>query len=152
ALTYRLAARLQQMMQAKGMISTFKGPKKQLETIFSKQMEKPKEDFTVPVIFKDRLVFENISFKYPHKNDEALKYVYLEIPKNQVIALVGASGAGKSSLIDLLLRLYLPSQGRITLDGIPIESFTQEKWRKLFGVVSQDPFLFNATILENLRY
>ncbi len=65
---------------------------------------------------------------------------------------MGASGGGKSTLVDLLLRLYQPLSGRIVIDGQDISEYDISSWRKLFGVVTQDTFLFNDTIEENIRF
>ncbi|HUL01653.1 MAG TPA: ATP-binding cassette domain-containing protein, partial [Gemmatimonadales bacterium] len=68
------------------------------------------------------------------------------------VALVGPSGVGKSTLADLLLRLYDPTEGRVTIDGVDLRDLTQESYRRLIGVVSQESLLFNTTIRENLTY
>src|SRR5262249_32815369 len=105
-----------------------------------------------PVTFEREICFQNVSFVYPYKQTQALKDISLSIPKGKVVALVGVSGAGKSSLIDLLLRFYNATQGAILIDGKNIESFPLEIWRNLFGVVPQDAFLFNETIEDNIRF
>ena len=151
-LTYRLGTRLQQTMIAKGIISSYSGQVKRLGEILNTQMEAPDPKNTIPPPFEQKVRFEKVSFLYPHKSHYALKNISLDLPKKQIVALVGISGAGKSSLIDLLLRLYAPTQGIITLDGTPIESYSFASWRNLFGVVPQDSFLFNATVEENIRF
>src|SRR5204863_1476736 len=72
--------------------------------------------------------------------------------KGEFVALVGPSGAGKSTLADLLLRLHDPVAGRITVDGRDVRTLRQESYRRLFGVVSQEALLFNATIRDNIAY
>jgi subfamily B ATP-binding cassette protein MsbA len=72
------------------------------------------------------------------------------VPEGSTVALVGASGSGKSTMLDLLLRLYDPWSGAITLDTTPVSSFTLESYRARFGVVSQETMLFNDTILNNI--
>jgi ABC-type multidrug transport system fused ATPase/permease subunit len=72
--------------------------------------------------------------------------------KGEFVALVGPSGVGKSTLADLLLRLYDPVAGRITIDGRDVRSLRQESYRRLFGVVSQEALLMNATVRENIAY
>jgi ABC-type multidrug transport system fused ATPase/permease subunit len=81
-----------------------------------------------------------------------LDRVSFEIKKGEFVALVGPSGAGKSTLADLLLRLYDPVAGRITIDGRDIRTLRQEAYRRLFGVVSQEALLFNTTIRDNIAY
>lgn len=96
--------------------------------------------------------FENLSFRYPNSDTWALRNVDLYLPKGQTLALVGASGAGKSTLADLLPRFYDPVDGRITLDGQDLRSFDLASLRRNMGIVSQDTFLFNASIRDNIAY
>jgi ATP-binding cassette, subfamily B, bacterial MsbA len=100
--------------------------------------------------FRDRLVLDDVSFGYG--GERVLAGVSLEIRRGEMVALVGPSGAGKSTLADLLLRLYDPVSGRIAMDGRDIRTFEQASYRRLFGVVSQEALLFNATIRENIAY
>jgi subfamily B ATP-binding cassette protein MsbA len=100
--------------------------------------------------FRDRLVVDDVSFGYG--GARVLSGVSLEIRRGEMVALVGPSGAGKSTLADLLLRLYDPVAGRIAMDGRDIRAFEQASYRRLFGVVSQEALLFNATIRENIAY
>ncbi len=98
-----------------------------------------------------RIGFENVTFAYGSEVP-ALRGVSLEIAPHETIAFVGRSGAGKSTVFSLLLRLYDPQSGRVLLDGHDILSITQESLRAQIGVVSQDVFLFHDTIHENIRY
>ncbi|HYB42801.1 MAG TPA: ABC transporter ATP-binding protein [Candidatus Methylomirabilis sp.] len=100
--------------------------------------------------FSDRIRVEDVSFDYG--GERVLDRVSVEIGKGEFVALVGPSGAGKSTLADLLLRLYDPVEGRITIDGRDIRTLGQAGYRRLFGVVSQDALLFNATVRENIAY
>lgn len=96
--------------------------------------------------------FEHVSLSYGNNDDFALKELTFSIPRHRVIALVGESGAGKSSIVDLLLGLFQPSNGQIRVNGQLLSSYRLKDWRKQIGVVSQDTFIFNENILENLRY
>lgn len=98
--------------------------------------------------FKSTIEFKNVSFSYGE--GYVLKNFDLVINKGQNIGLVGLSGSGKSTLVSLLLRLYPVNEGEILIDGENINNFTLESVRKTFGLVSQDIFLFNDTIRENL--
>jgi ATP-binding cassette, subfamily B, bacterial MsbA len=98
------------------------------------------------------ICFEEVSLSYTNDQALALQNLNFKILKNQVTALVGQSGAGKSSIVDLLIGLYQPSLGQITVNGKSLQSFNQASWRQHIGVVSQDTFIFNSSILENLRY
>jgi len=81
-----------------------------------------------------------------------LHQIDLEIKKGSLVALVGRSGAGKSTLVDLILRFFVPTDGTITLDGHPISEYVMQDYRTLFGTVSQDARLFNATVAHNIAY
>lgn len=98
------------------------------------------------------IVFENVSLSYSNDQSFALRNLNFSIPKNQVTAFVGQSGAGKSSIVDLLVGLYQPTVGQITVNGTRLEHYNQSSWRQHIGVVSQDTFIFNASILDNLQY
>jgi len=96
------------------------------------------------------VVFENVSFHYA-EDSFCMKDVAVRIPKGSFLAFVGASGSGKSTMLNLLLRLYDPTNGAIKIDGRDIRTVTQESLRAQIGMVFQDNHLFNTTILENLR-
>lgn len=95
--------------------------------------------------------FEGVSAAYEGR-PEALKDIHLQVRAGQTIALVGPTGAGKSSLVNLLPRFYPIAGGRITVDGQPLESIPLGFLRSQIAVVSQEPFLFNGTIRENILY
>jgi ATP-binding cassette, subfamily B, bacterial MsbA len=96
--------------------------------------------------------FENVSFSYPGSEQKILDEINLYIPKGKTIALVGFSGAGKSTLADLLARFYDPSSGRIAVDGIDLRDYDSHSYRSAMGIVSQDTFLFNKSVGENITY
>jgi len=95
--------------------------------------------------------FDGVSFGYAD-GDDVLHDVTLRIQPGQKVALVGPSGAGKTTLVSLILRLYAPRAGVIRLDGIDVGTVTSDSLRKRIGIVSQDVFLFNDTIGNNIRY
>jgi ATP-binding cassette subfamily B protein len=100
-----------------------------------------------------RLAFERVEFSYPQRPDvEVLRGVDLTVHPGEVVALVGPSGAGKSTIGSLLVRLYDPVAGRVTLDGVDLRELDPAWLRRLVGVVSQEPVLFSTTIAENVRY
>ena len=94
----------------------------------------------------------NVYLRYAPELEPALSGINLILPKGQTIALVGSSGAGKSSIADLLAGLYEPTEGEILIDGTKLTTFDLVSWQKRLGVVSQDTFLFNATIAENIAF
>ena len=98
--------------------------------------------------FENLIEFKNVSFGY--NSELVLKNINFTIPKGKKIALVGASGSGKSTVVDLIVRFYDPTEGSILLDGTDIREFDLKQYRKLFGIVSQDIILFNDTIRNNI--
>ncbi|MEM9978761.1 MAG: ABC transporter ATP-binding protein [Cyanobacteria bacterium P01_D01_bin.2] len=96
--------------------------------------------------------FNQIRFNYPGHDREVLQGIDLFLPKGQTLALVGASGAGKSTLADLLPRFYDPTDGTIELDGVDLKTIDLHSYRSNLGIVSQETFLFNASVRENLLY
>lgn len=96
--------------------------------------------------------FSHLSFAYPGQTKRVLKDVDLYLPRNTTLALVGASGAGKSTLADLLPRFYDPLEGCITLDGQDLRQLDFHTVRRAMGIVSQDTFLFNTSVRENIAY
>ena len=100
-----------------------------------------------------RFLFENVSFSYGEQRQKiVLHSTNLCIPKGKITVLVGESGGGKSTLVNLLMRLYEPSSGCILSDGTDIRSFTLQSYRKTFGVLSQGASLFSDTIAHNIPY
>ena len=95
---------------------------------------------------------QEVSLRYAPNLPMALEGINLEIPVGSTVALVGASGAGKSSIADLLVGLYDPTEGRILIDGVDLQQIELASWQQRLGVVSQDTFLFNASIGENIAY
>ena len=101
--------------------------------------------------FQDKIRFEEVGFSYV-KGRSVLKSVSFDIPKGKTIALVGASGGGKSTLADLLPRFYDPTIGQISVDGIPLKHIPLEELRALMGIVTQESVLFNDTIYNNIAF
>lgn len=101
---------------------------------------------------EQKICFERLSFRYPDTEAAILQDISLHLPKGKTLALVGASGAGKSTLADLLPRFYDPCKGQITLDGTDLRDFDIASLRRRMGIVSQDTFLFNATVRDNIAY
>ena len=95
---------------------------------------------------------EDVSLRYAPNLAPSLRDISFVLPKGHMLALVGPSGAGKSSIADLLTGLYAPTTGQILIDGVSLEQLDLAKWQQKLGVVSQDTFLFNATISENIAF
>jgi putative ABC transport system ATP-binding protein len=97
--------------------------------------------------------FENVSFAYPTRPAvKIFSNLSFEIPQGKNVAIVGPSGGGKSTIASLLLRFYLPTEGRITIDGKDISTMNVKSLRRKIGIVSQEPVLFSGTIAENIAY
>lgn len=101
---------------------------------------------------KDGIHFDNLTFTYPGVDKPVLQGIELFLKKGTTLALVGASGAGKSTLADLLPRFYDPDDGQIKIDGVDLKALDMRSFRRRLGIVSQDTFLFNASVRDNLIY
>ena len=114
----------------------------------SEEGDRPGE---VPARFEQRIEYRGVSFSY---NGQApvLEGVDFDVRRGQVVAVVGPSGAGKTTLVDLLPRFYEPTRGAILMDGAPIARFTRTSLRGLMGIVSQETILLNDTVLANISY
>lgn len=99
-----------------------------------------------------RITFENVSFRYPGSERTILHDINLDVAPGETIALVGRSGAGKTTLCNLVARFYDPSEGAVRLDGRDLRDIQVESYRQLLGIVEQDVFLFDGTIAENIGY
>lgn len=119
-------------------------------------IEMPGEEFDMlvqPYKFTDKLEFENVDFTYPSRQDTpVLHNINFEIVKGQTVALVGHSGSGKSTLVNLLYRFYQPNQGRIMVDGQPLENIDLKAWRSSLALVPQEVMLFGGSIYDNIAY
>lgn len=98
------------------------------------------------------IVIEDLSFKYDTRNTHVFDKFNLEIKKGHKVAFVGASGCGKSTILQLIQRFYFPNSGRILIDGIDIRDYDIHHLRASLGVVSQQPTLFNGSFKYNIQY
>jgi subfamily B ATP-binding cassette protein MsbA len=102
--------------------------------------------------FRDKIELENVYFSYEDGIEPVLRNISFTANKGEVVALVGPSGGGKSTLVDLLPRFHDPDSGRIYIDGIDIKDVKIEDLRNLMGIVTQETYLFNETIRNNIAY
>ena len=100
---------------------------------------------------RGKIVFENVSFAY-RESEVVLRNVSLQAKAGQTIALVGPTGSGKTTIINLIPRFYNPTEGAVYMDGMDIQTATLESMRRNIGIVLQDPFLFSVTVGENIAY
>jgi ATP-binding cassette, subfamily B, bacterial MsbA len=102
--------------------------------------------------FRDRIAFEAVSFRYPESDDDVLSEISLTVSKGEMVAFVGMSGAGKTTLMDLLPRFHDVKGGRISLDGRDLRDVSVASLRALMGIVTQETFLFADSIAYNIAY
>ena len=106
----------------------------------------------IAAAFRERIEYRRVSFSYDGTEAAVLRDVDLEVRRGQVVAIVGPSGAGKTTLVDLLPRFYEPTSGGILIDGVPITRFTRASVRALMGIVSQETVLLNDSVFANVAY
>jgi subfamily B ATP-binding cassette protein MsbA len=112
------------------------------------EVDRPGEE---PARFEREIAFDRVSFRYGN-GDPVLQDVSFRLPRGKVVALVGPSGAGKTTIADLLPRFHDPTGGQILMDGVPLTRLTRRSIRALMGVVSQDTVLLNDTVAANIGY
>lgn len=122
---------------------------KELEKIDSQREEKASQYSNVK--FEHELTLENVSYKYPNTDEYVIKDINIEIKKGQSIALIGPSGAGKTTLSDIILSLLKPLTGNIYMDGIDVEDLCGE-WNKIIGYVPQKTYIVDDTIRRNVAF
>lgn len=108
-----------------------------------------------PCPFQHELRLEDVSFRYPETQDgkdDALRHISLFIPKGKKVGLIGSSGAGKSTIVGLLTGLFVPTAGRMTVDGTPLTPQRRAGWMESIGYVPQSTFLLNASIAQNVAF
>ncbi|WP_323847780.1 MAG: ABC transporter ATP-binding protein [Phytoplasma sp.] len=126
-----------------------------IKKVFDFLYEDEEKDFNQKDLSLNKIegavTFSNVSFGYS-KDKPIIKNINLNIHKNQKVAIVGSTGSGKTTLINLLTRFYEIDEGSITIDGIDIRDFNKKYLRQILGLVLQDVWLFKGTILENIKY
>ncbi len=115
------------------------------------EIKDPEDAIVLPKV-KGNIVFDQVSFHYKDDDENVLTDINLEISKGENIALVGPSGAGKTTLCNLILRFYDPTAGSIRIDGIDIRNVTTHSLRSQIGMVQQDVYLFSGTVYDNIEY
>ena len=121
------------------------------ERIFYLLDEQPEVDGTKNLTeIKNEIVFDNVRFIYPGTRKKVLDDINFRVKKGELVAIVGKSGAGKTTMVDMLPRFYKPVSGSIFIDDIDVNDVTLESLRKNIGIVSQDIILFNETVMDNI--
>lgn len=116
-----------------------------------KSEEKIAEDELAQINFTDELVLSHVAFRYPRRDNKVLDNLNLRIKKGTSVAFIGASGAGKTTLADIILNLFEPQQGEITMDGYSIRQL-KGQWNKIVGYVPQSVYLTDASIRRNIAF
>ena len=111
-----------------------------------------KRELPTPLVLRERIALENMSFYYPYSRQIALSHVSLEIPKSSFVGLVGPTGGGKTTLGDVLIGLLSPSEGRMTVDGVEIRGNNVWNWQRNIGYVPQQVFLYDDTVTRNVVF
>ena len=138
----QISAMLQAMMAAAERVFEFLDEKEEIETA--------KEEKTIKDL-KGNVKFEHVKFGYDD-DKIVIKDFSADVKDGQKIAIVGPTGAGKTTMVKLLMRFYDVNEGAILVDGINVKEFKRENLRKMFGMVLQDTWLFNGTIKDNIKY
>ncbi|WP_018932827.1 ABC transporter ATP-binding protein [Gracilibacillus lacisalsi] len=123
-----------------------------LEILEAKEDIVEEEDPIVPERIKGHVTFNNVSLTYTEDDDSALKNISFDAPPGKVIGLIGPTGAGKTSITQLITRFYEPEEGEVLVDGKPTSSYSLKWLRRHIGFVLQESFLFSTTIRENIAY
>ena len=147
---YRLAPRISNMNNLRQGLASSMASLRNVEATISQSSATAIPNGTKPFVkLHGAIELENVSFSY-NSGAEVLQDANFAIEHHKITALVGTSGAGKSTLIDLILRYYDPLQGRMLVDGVDLRELDLVSWRKSIGIVSQDIFLFNDTVANNI--
>jgi ATP-binding cassette subfamily B protein len=113
----------------------------------------PAAPLPLPRPVRGEIVFDEVSFRYPSRPDTpALDHFSLRIEPGETVAFVGPSGAGKTTIMQIILRFYDPDQGQVTLDGLPLTALSRDDFRRTLALVPQDPVIFAASAADNIRF
>ncbi|MDR3346865.1 MAG: ABC transporter ATP-binding protein/permease, partial [Campylobacteraceae bacterium] len=145
---YRMLPGISRMLASYNQIIFFK---KALDIIHKDLSFKTQEEGDEKVVFNALVELKNVSFAYNHKN-QVINNTSLKIQKGEKIAFVGASGRGKSTLVDLIIGMHYPQSGEILVDDVPLTSSNIRSWRAKIGYIPQDVYLFDGTVGENVAF
>jgi subfamily B ATP-binding cassette protein MsbA len=147
---YMMFAPMKRLGDAYGVLQETRASIERIDTLLNAEHEK--EGHIKLEGFKKSIKFEHVSFSFPANSTPVLTDVDLEIRRGEVVAIVGRSGVGKSTLVDLIPKFYAPSSGVLTIDGININDIEMHSLREQMGIVSQDIILFNDSVRENIAF
>jgi ATP-binding cassette subfamily B protein/subfamily B ATP-binding cassette protein MsbA len=122
-----------------------------LHSAINEKTSSLKDGTKVITSFNEKIEFEKVSFSYGNEL-EVLKNISICLRKNECVAIVGKSGSGKTTIVNLVIRLFDPTQGRILVDGIDLREYKKDSWLSKIGFVSQDAFIFHASVRDNIAF
>ena len=144
---------IKQMSNLQVQIETAQASLQRIWSLMDVDMRLPeKADAAPKASFDDRIVFEDVCFRYDTADHDAVSHASLEVPRGKMVAVVGGTGSGKTTMSGLLARFFDPQSGRVTMDGADLRDLRISDLRRLIGSVQQETILFNDTIEENIRY
>lgn len=144
---------VKQLSKLQVQVETSMAALSRIYSVLDIDMELPENAKAVSkVSFDDKIVFDNVSFRYDTAEADAVKNAAFELSRGKMVAVVGGTGSGKSTLSGLLARFYDPRSGNVVMDGVDLRDIKVDDLRKLVGAVTQEAILFNDTIEENIRY
>lgn len=149
---YRLSGKVSILMASLNQISILIGCLNQIKVILNLNDKEFVTEKERKINFSKFISINDLEFHYPNNSKLIFKSFSCDIPKGATIAIIGESGAGKSTLLDLLTGLYHPTKGQIKIDGFDLNESDLVSWREKIGVVSQDTYIFNDSIEENIRF
>jgi ATP-binding cassette subfamily B protein len=149
--SHRLSGPLTQVTSLANLVQSGIASAERVFALLDAPEQSPESPFRQPREVRGRLAFEAVSFRYAPERP-LIEGLSLSVQAGQLVALVGPTGAGKTTLASLLMRFYELDRGRITLDGVDIASMSREQLRSMVGMVLQDSWLFGGTIAENIAY
>jgi ATP-binding cassette subfamily B protein len=115
-------------------------------------VEPPADPAPVPVPLKGEVELRNVTFRYPGTDTPAIKNLTLKVSPGETVALVGATGAGKSTVVKLIARFYDPTEGEVRIDGVSLKNYDPSEYRRRLGVVPQEAHLFSGDVASNVGY
>ena len=144
---------VKQLSKLQVQVETSMAALSRIYSVLDLHMELPEKEGAVrKTSFDDNISFDNVSFRYDTADSDAVSNVSFDLPSGKMVAVVGGTGSGKSTVAGLLARFYDPQAGRITMDGLDVRDLNVSDLRALVGAVTQEAILFNDTIEENIRY